>query len=82
MRNAAQRLARLAEVLNFSSAGDCICAARPSMAVTMCDPDGHDLPSDSVELSKLAFTCPVHGTVGPQTHIRVTRFSTAEAGSP
>lgn len=82
MRNAAQRLERLAEALDFSLAGNCICSGRPQFAVTTCDVNGHLLPSDPVELSKLAFTCSVHGMVGPDVHVRVTRFSAPEAGSP
>lgn len=75
MRSAVQRLARLAEALNFLSDGDCICSAQPPYAVTVRDPEGNDLPSDPAEVAKLDFTCPVHGHVGPAIHIRVTRFS-------
>jgi hypothetical protein len=82
MRNAAQRLERIAEALDFSLAGSCACSGRPQFAVTTCDVDGHDLPSDPAELSKVAFTCPVHGMVGPELHVRMTRFSTPDGRTP
>lgn len=75
MRNAAQRLARLATALNFGVEGDCTCSERPLVAVTNHDPDGNNLPSNPAELAKLDFTCPVHGEVGPEHHVRIIQFS-------
>ena len=78
MRNAAQRLARLAEALNFSSDGDCVCSRQPKFATTKCDVDGRYLPSDTEEVAKLDFTCPVHGKVGPELHVKAIQFCCGE----
>jgi hypothetical protein len=78
MRNFANRIARLEEALSLSASPDCNCALRPELAVTFCDEPGNELPSDAAEVEKLAFTCPVHGVVGPKLHVQITEFDSGE----
>ena len=81
MRSLATRLARLEERFGLASRADgqlrdCTCTERPQCAITRsCYHDREPTAAEVSEMEKLAFTCPVHGALGPVLHFRLTAFA-------